>query len=515
MLQLIFLLSNLLMAAVAGGMLLVGLAQSNYAHHEQPYFGLWAALLLWSWTAILILFPDSVTLLHHEARVSISLSALTFLIFVYFLFILDVAEMYDGTWSYLTYVIGSISVFGVAALWLDWSFSLYPVGIMTDGILFSLTVLGQILGILGILSLGIVFWIVMSSDDPKVQHLRLPALLPMVAMALAMVPSRWTILLSNMFVLITAVTIGWLVLKDQLINPLEDLNDELRIANGDLKQAINELAREKSRVESLNHELAESNTQKTNFLATMSHELRTPLNSIVGYSELLADGIYGKLTDQQQDRLEKIHRNGRALLDVINVILDLNKIESGRLKLEREVIDLAKLLDNDFEALKTACESKDLSFELDIVRNLPGVRGDSLRLRQIVHNLTDNALKFTNKGKISLALEHIQVVNGNSDDFALPMIGWLSDGHWILVTVADTGIGIAPEDQAIIFEEFTQVDSGANREFDGTGLGLSITRRLVELHSGSIWVKSALGEGSRFYTALPTAETLKGFETDY
>jgi signal transduction histidine kinase len=284
---------------------------------------------------------------------------------------------------------------------------------------------------------------------------------------------------------------------------LNDLNAEMRIANRGLQQVINDLAAEKTRTETLNVELRASNTYKSEFLANMSHELRTPLNSIIGYSDLLRQGIYGELGEKQLDRLEKIYRNGVHLLRVISDILDLNKIDSGKLLLDTEFLDFAKLvstLQTDYEPKAAA---KGLTLTVSLAENIPRLYADPKRIHQVIDNLLDNAVKFTKEGEIKLEARMVNVAKGISSGFSLPTIGWLRDGQWVVFNVTDSGIGIAPEDQARIFDEFSQVDGSHTREFGGTGLGLAISRKLIEMHDGTIWVKSRAGEGSTFFVALP------------
>ncbi len=242
----------------------------------------------------------------------------------------------------------------------------------------------------------------------------------------------------------------------------------------------------------------------------MSHELRTPLNSIVGYSELLMQGLYGDLNDKQSDRLEKIHRNGRDLLALINDILDLSKIEAGRLELSPEFMNLQETiagLETTFEPLAA---EKGLTLAFAVEPDVYPLYADTLRIRQICTNLMSNAIKFTPEGRVSLETYNVDVVNGKSAQINLPVLGWLGDGRWVMVQISDTGIGIPPEHHATIFDEFRQVDDTATREFGGTGLGLAITMKLVEMHSGRIWLKSAVGQGSTFFVALPASSTVTG-----
>jgi len=369
--------------------------------------------------------------------------------------------------------------------------------------LFELEVTGYI--ILGIIVASSVmsFWIVISSRKESALILRVPSVLLVIAFALYAIGISEIIPFATPLVVISASWVGWSVLRFQIFNPLNELNEELRTANRDLQHVINDLAEEKSKTEKLNVDLSSANQYKSEFLANMSHELRTPLNSIIGYSELLRNGIYGKLSDTQLDRLEKIHRNGSQLLDLVTDILDINKIDAGKMKLDIAAFELPPVFDLVMADNEPSAKSKDLDIAIDIPHKLPKLYGDDKRIRQIVTNLVDNAIKFTRDGAVTMRATGIHVRAGKSETFKLPVVGWLRDGGWVMVSVADTGIGIAPEDQGRIFEEFAQVDGSRTREFSGTGLGLAIAKRLVEMHDGVIWVKSAMGEGSIFYVALP------------
>lgn len=359
--------------------------------------------------------------------------------------------------------------------------------------------------ILSMAYLVLSFYMVMSAHNESMNILRAPAFLLICAYAVNFFGNLSSLPIATTLVSIAAVWIGWVVLRLQVFNPLNTLNNELRIANRDLQQVINDLASEKGKTEQLNEQLRGANQYKSEFLANMSHELRTPLNSIIGYSELLRGGIYGQLTEKQSDRLEKIHRNGSQLLELITDILDLNKIDAGKMKLDIVSFDLAPLASQVVDVLAPMAIEKNLKLSTDLPDNLPKLYGDDKRIRQVMENLTDNAVKFTREGGVALRAQGIRVKRGLSDEFKLPALGWLRDGDWVIISVEDTGIGIAPEDQGRIFDEFSQVDGSRTREYSGTGLGLAISKRLVEMHDGSIWVKSVVGQGSTFFVALPAS----------
>ena len=241
-------------------------------------------------------------------------------------------------------------------------------------------------------------------------------------------------------------------------------------------------------------ELAEANRLKSDFLATMSHELRTPMNSIIGFSDTLLSGIYGDLNEKQISRVERIHRNGRNLLALIDDLLDLSKIEAGKMEIDVQTIDLYQEIQACIQAIESQLQRKGLTLETFIPVDLPKVQADSLRLRQIINNLLSNAIKFTREGSVTMRVEvHTEVM----DDGSQQKMIWTS--------VTDTGIGIKPQDQAVIFDEFRQADGSTTREFGGTGLGLAICKRLLEVMNGRIWVESRLGKGSTFIFTLPAA----------
>ena len=216
-------------------------------------------------------------------------------------------------------------------------------------------------------------------------------------------------------------------------------------------------------------ELAAASRHKSEFLANMSHELRTPLNAVLGYAELIQDGIYGDVPAKMHDVLERIQQNGRHLLGLINDVLDLSKIEAGQLTLSPVDYSMRELVLDVVERDRGACRREEAGAEVDVPADLPRGRGDERRLTQVLLNLVSNAIKFTEAGSVSIRAK-------------------VEDGSF-LVAVTDTGVGIAPEDRERIFEEFQQVDSSSTRKKGGTGLGLAIARRIVELHGGRIWVE--------------------------
>ena len=215
----------------------------------------------------------------------------------------------------------------------------------------------------------------------------------------------------------------------------------------------------------------------------MSHEMRTPLNVIIGFSEVLSDRMFGELNEKQEEYLKDIYASGIHLLSLINDILDLSKIEAGRMELEVTDFDLPSAIDNALILVRERATRRGITLRRTIDEQLGMLRGDERKVKQVLLNLLSNALKFTPEG-------------GGIDVSAR-----LQDGA-AEIAVTDTGVGIAPEDQEAVFEEFRQVGS-ADKKVEGTGLGLALSRKFIELHGGRIWVKSQAGQGSTFTFTLP------------
>jgi CheY-like chemotaxis protein len=225
---------------------------------------------------------------------------------------------------------------------------------------------------------------------------------------------------------------------------------------------------------------------KTQFLANMSHELRTPLNAIMNFTRFMSKERYGSLTERQQELQQRVLFNADHLLGLINDILDLAKIEAGHMDLMREETDLTPLLQGVMSTTVGLTKDKGLALETDIAEDLPPVFIDKTRIRQVLLNLLSNAAKFTDAGSITLSA---QPNNG-----------------FVTIAVCDTGIGIPFDQQRLVFEEFRQVQGDLSRSYQGTGLGLPISRRLVELHGGTMWLTSEPGHGSVFSFTVPVVE---------
>jgi GAF domain-containing protein len=236
-------------------------------------------------------------------------------------------------------------------------------------------------------------------------------------------------------------------------------------------------------IEEKSRQLEAASQHKSEFLANMSHELRTPLNAIIGFSELLSERLYGDLNEKQEEYLKDIHASGQHLLSLINDILDLSKIEAGRMELEVTDFDLPTAIDNALTLVRERAGRRSIALHQAVDERLGQIRGDERKIKQVLLNLLSNAIKFTPDG-------------GEIDVRARGVDGPVE------VAVSDTGVGIASEDQEAIFEEFRQVGTAA-KKVEGTGLGLAVSRKFIELHGGRIWVASQVGVGSTFTFTLP------------
>ena len=277
-----------------------------------------------------------------------------------------------------------------------------------------------------------------------------------------------------------------------------DFNASIDVPNRDefgaLARQMNEMSRElhelydaqrraAHQLRVLNTELEQASRAKSNFLASMSHELRTPMNAILGFTEMIRDGLYGEIPPEIEEPVSDIHTCGKQLLGLINNVLDLSKIEAGHMELAlgeyvvEDIVNTVKL------SLRALASTKGLDLVTAVAPDLPLCVGDGKRITQCLMNLAGNALKFTREGRVEIRAE--------------------LEGENKLFAVADTGIGIPADQIDSIFEEFRQADATVSRDFGGTGLGLSITRKLVELHGGQIWVESLPGKGSTFFFSIP------------
>jgi PAS domain S-box-containing protein len=268
--------------------------------------------------------------------------------------------------------------------------------------------------------------------------------------------------------------------NERLYEALKQLNSELE---GRIAEATADLAQQNQRLLWQSEELVKGNKLKSDFLASMSHELRTPLNAVIGYSALLIDGIKGALTEGQADYVTRSRAAAQHLLSLINDILDLSKIEAGKMPVYVERVSIPELINDVGQQVEQMVTAKNLTFSAEVSSTCPTVDTDKTKLKQILLNLLSNAAKFTNRGGVRVT------VNSTRDS--------------IVFEVVDTGVGIKPEEIELIWEDFRQLDQSRTRSYGGTGLGLSITRRLTQQLGGEIDVRSVFGQGTAFSVRLP------------
>ena len=330
--------------------------------------------------------------------------------------------------------------------------------------------------------------------QPVYRVLNRTALLAAIGVLLAIIAGIW--LARQMVVPIRALQVGAQQLEasefghrievrsgDEISDLADHFNrmaEQLRESYARLEQKVEERTRA---LEQKGRELALANEHKTQFFANMSHELRTPLNGILGFSELLTDGLYGKLPDKAMEVLDRIQKDGKHLLGLINDVLDISKIEAGQLSLSLSDYSVQSIVDTVVASTEALAHTKGIEVRTAVPPDLPIGHGDERRLTQVLLNIVGNAIKFTDTGSVEVRVD-------------------ATEGYF-KIAVEDTGPGIPLADQQRVFDDFQQVDSGITRHKGGTGLGLSISRRLVQAHGGHIELHSWQGVGSTFNIVVP------------
>jgi DNA-binding response OmpR family regulator/anti-sigma regulatory factor (Ser/Thr protein kinase) len=286
------------------------------------------------------------------------------------------------------------------------------------------------------------------------------------------------------------------------------LRMELEVAEVRAAAELAELRRFEQTLQEQNVELEEASRLKSEFLANMSHELRTPLNSIIGFSEVLRDGLLGEMPEQQRVFIGNIFSSGTHLLSLINDILDLSKVEAGKMMLDLESVEVSSLLVNSVSIISEKAATRQIRTEVDAPDGLGSMQVDARKIKQIVYNLLSNAVKFTADGG-HVTLRACRVARADVGRLSGPWTGLnfqLADNEFeefLKISITDSGIGIPTEGLERLFQPFSQIDSRLARKFEGAGLGLAIVKRLADLHGGTVSVESAVGEGSCFVVWLP------------
>jgi signal transduction histidine kinase len=323
--------------------------------------------------------------------------------------------------------------------------------------------------------------------------------------------AKWIVISFALGSIVLALALGYAI-SWSVLGPVKEIKTQLdKVAAGDFSRRVHVINRDElgALAADVNHmseelgglyeQLESFSKNKSQFLASMSHELRTPLNAIIGLSDMLVKHATRFGTEKAAEPLQRIHRAGTHLLGLVNQVLDLSKIEAGKLELSPEQVNLAPLIDDVIGTARQLAEQKSNRLSVDYPRDLGSLLVDPMRLRQILLNLLSNACKFTERATVSLQVRRTA----------------LDGASWIEFAVADTGIGMTPEQMGKLFEEFSQAEASTARQYGGTGLGLAITRKLCLMMGGDVIVASELGKGSVFTIRLPAGTAAPAASSEF
>ena len=325
---------------------------------------------------------------------------------------------------------------------------------------------------------------------PSAYAFNLAIVLPLM-WRLATTPSSYTPAMVAAMLIVTVVVIFFVHRAHRVIST----SIHMRFENDALNEALTE-----QRVQERTRIIEAASKHKSQFLANMSHELRTPLNAIIGFSDVLAEQMFGQVNDKQLEYLRDIHSSGEHLLMLINDVLDISKVEAGRMALELSTVDLEMLLQDSLTLVRERALRQGLSLTLAADEGLSPWVADARKLKQVMLNLLSYAVKFTPAGG-SVAVRATQALAAAGTGVSAPTSQ--AAAPWVHISVRDSGVGIAPAEQGLVFEEFRQAGGDHLRKAEGTGLGLSLAKRFVELHGGTIRLDSQPGKGSTFTVSLP------------
>lgn len=419
-------------------------------------------------------------------------SALTFSVFAYLIIVVPYFRPGDRL---VQAALVLAPVFVMVNLVLIWSGAVFSAGSVLD-------TGGVVMLLIAMLYGGVIFWALLTSPHKVAATLRLPTLLIVIALLAETITILRAIGIGLLMMSIAAGWIGVITLRVQLVKPVRDLRDELRVANQDLRQVVADLATERGRTADLSKQLSDSRDYgqaKLDFLDRLGHRLRTLLNSIGGYTELLVTGVYGELTDKQRDRMVVIHRNSTVLLALIRDMLDLNVLDAGHMSLQLRSMSLYGMVQQAITRISVLNGGEDPPIETTIPTDAHPIMADEDRFPQLLAHVLYFALKSDN-APISVSVHNVQVKSGMGQHFTLPLIGWLADGEWVITQITAPELVLSQDEQAALFDPFSDTDDQAIHVH--TGLGLTIARKLIELHQGAIWVKSQAESGTNFYIAV-------------